>query len=71
MISQGASEIKYVATARRLSHMHPLTLRSLASTCSISSVIDGRDAVKALNLVHHKLLSSSASTVSAVGPWMI
>lgn len=27
--------------------------------CSISCVIEERDAVKALNLVHHKLLSHS------------
>ncbi|KAM0789418.1 hypothetical protein ACM66B_000243 [Microbotryomycetes sp. NB124-2] len=42
-----------------------------ASEINISSVIDGRDAVKALNLVHHKLLSASLATPLAVGPWMM
>ncbi|KAK4054281.1 Aspartokinase [Microbotryomycetes sp. JL201] len=42
-----------------------------ASEINISSVIDGRDAVKALNLVHHKLLSTSLANPLAVGPWMM
>ncbi|KDE06116.1 hypothetical protein MVLG_03533 [Microbotryum lychnidis-dioicae p1A1 Lamole] len=42
-----------------------------ASEINISSVIDGRDAVKALNLVHHKLLSQGATSVRAMGPWMV
>lgn len=41
-----------------------------ASEINISSVIDGRDAVKALNLVHQKLLSSSAAAPT-VGPWLV
>jgi aspartate kinase len=68
MISQGASEIKYV------SHLPLVTAHTLAHRAphfSISSVIDGRDAVKALNLVHHKLLSSSAAGVQVVGPWIL
>ncbi|SCV70019.1 BQ2448_1413 [Microbotryum intermedium] len=42
-----------------------------ASEINISSVIDGRDAVKALNLVHHKLLSQGATAVRVMGPWMV
>ncbi|KAK4701890.1 aspartate kinase, partial [Phenoliferia sp. Uapishka_3] len=39
-----------------------------ASEINISCVIDGRDAVKALNVVHHKLLS--AAHPGSVGPWL-
>ncbi|KAK4054598.1 Aspartokinase [Microbotryomycetes sp. JL221] len=42
-----------------------------ASEINISSVIDGRDAVKALNLVHHKLLSTTIANPMVVGPWMM
>ncbi|KAL8292009.1 hypothetical protein RQP46_001475 [Phenoliferia psychrophenolica] len=41
-----------------------------ASEINISCVIDGRDAVKALNVVHHKLLSAAHPSSSGVGPWL-
>jgi aspartate kinase len=50
MISQGASEIKFAP-------------ESDVTDCSISCVIEGSDAVKALNAIHYHLLSAPVSAL--------
>ncbi|KAM0749063.1 aspartate kinase [Meredithblackwellia eburnea MCA 4105] len=41
-----------------------------ASEINISCVIDVNDAVKALNVVHHKLLSAKVQAATGAGPWL-